>query len=384
MQTLPRPVYDDDHAMYRDAVRRFIESEITPHREEWDEAGMVSREVWRKAGASGFLCSNAPEQFGGAGADFKYNAVFTEELGRAGATGPGFAVHSDMAASYILNFGSDEQKAKWLPLMASGECIAAIGLTEPGAGSDLKAIRTTAVREGDEYVINGQKTYISNGQLCDIVILACKTDPEAGARGMTFIIVEADRPGFERGRNLAKLGLKSQDTSELFFSDVRVPVSNRIGDEGQGMKIAMHNLAEERLSIAVHAIGMCHGIIDQTIAYTQERQAFGQNISDFQNTRFKIAELAAQLQATEVFVDHCVDLAVKGELDPTTASMAKMIAGELQWKMADECLQFFGGNGYMLEYDISHRFLDSRIRKIAGGSSEVMREIISRKIFGRS
>lgn len=381
MQTLLRPVYEDEHELYRDAVRRFIETEIAPYHEEWERDGKVSRDVWLKAGAAGYLCSNAEEEFGGVGADFRYNAVFTEELGRAGATGPGFAVHSDMAASYILNFGSPEQKRHWVPLMASGQAIAAIGLTEPGAGSDLKAIRTTAVRDGDDYVINGQKTYISNGQLCDFVVLACKTDPEAGGRGMTFIIVEADRPGFERGRNLGKLGLKAQDTSELFFSDVRVPVTNRIGEEGWGMKIAMHNLAEERLSIAVHAIGMCHGIIDQTIGYTKEREAFGQRISDFQNTRFKIAELAAQLQSAQVFVDRCVELAVACQLDATTAAMAKMIAGELQWKMADECLQFFGGNGYMLEYDISHRFLDSRIRKIAGGSSEVMREIISRKLF---
>lgn len=381
MHTIPRPVYEDEHELYRDAVRRFIETEIKPFHEEWERDGKVSRQVWLKAGAAGYLCSNAAEEFGGAGADFRYNAVFTEELGRAGATGPGFAVHSDMAASYILNFGSPKQKRHWVPLMASGQAIAAIGLTEPGAGSDLKAIRTTAVRDGDDYVINGQKTYISNGQLCDFVVLACKTDPEAGARGMTFIIVETDRPGFERGRNLGKLGLKAQDTSELFFSDVRVPVTNRIGEEGQGMKIAMHNLAEERLSIAVHAIGMCHGIVDQTITYTKEREAFGQRISDFQNTRFKIAALGAELQSAQVFVDRCVELAVAGQLDATTAAMAKMIAGELQWRMADECLQFFGGNGYMLEYDISHRFLDSRIRKIAGGSSEVMREIISRKLF---
>jgi acyl-CoA dehydrogenase len=381
MQTLSRTVYDEEHQLYRDAVRRFIETEILPHHEQWNVEGQVSRDVWRKAGAAGFLCSNAPEEYGGAGADFKYNAVFTEELGRAGATGPGFAVHSDMAASYILNFGTEEQKLKWLPKMASGECIAAIGLTEPAAGSDLRAMKTTAVRDGDDYIINGQKTYISNGQLCDIVMLATKTDPDSPRGGMTFIIVEATRDGFSRGRNLAKLGLKAQDTSELFFSDMRVPVENRIGDEGQGMKIAMHNLAEERLSIAVHAVGMCHGIIDQTIEYTKDREAFGQRIADFQNTRFKIAEMAAQLQATQVFVDHCVELAVKHELDATTAAMAKMIAGELQWKMADECLQFYGGNGYMLEYDISHRFLDSRIRKIAGGSSEVMREIISRKLF---
>ncbi|RJG23479.1 acyl-CoA dehydrogenase [Massilia cavernae] len=367
--------------MFREAVRRFIATEITPYHRQWEKEGLVSREVWLKAGSAGFLCSNVPAEFGGAGADFKYNAIFTEELGRAGATGPGFSVHSDMAATYITNFGSAQQKAKWLPRMASGEAIAAIGLTEPGAGSDLKAIKTSAVRDGDDYVINGQKVYISNGQLCDIVILACKTDPAAGARGMTFIIVEADRPGFERGRNLEKLGLKAQDTSELFFTDVRVPVSNRIGNEGQGFAIAMHNLSEERLSIAVSAIGACEGILAYTIEYTKERKVFGQSVAEFQNTRFKIAEMCAQVQALRVFVDRCIELAVEKQLDPTTAAMAKMLCGELQCKVADECLQFYGGYGYMMEYQIAHAYLDARIRRIAGGSSEVMREIISRKVF---
>ncbi len=381
MQTLPRPIYTEEHEMYREAVRRFIETEVTPYHRQWEADGVVSRDVWLKAGAAGFLCSNAPEAFGGAGADYKYNAVFTEELGYAGATGPGFAVHSDMAANYILNFASDDLKARWIPRMVSGHCIVALGLSEPGAGSDLKAIKTTAIRDGNDYVINGQKTYISNGQLADIVVLACKTDPSAGARGMTFIIVETDREGFTRGRNLEKLGLLAQDTSELFFSDVRVPVTNRIGNEGQGMAIAVHNLAEERLSIAVHAIGMCKFILETTVAYTKDREIFGKPVADFQNTRFKIAELYAQTQAMQVFVDRCVELANEKQLDIETAAMAKMLVGELQWKIADECLQFYGGAGYMMEYPIAHAFLDSRIRKIAGGSSEVMREIISRKIF---
>jgi acyl-CoA dehydrogenase len=378
---IARPVYTDEHDIYRDAVRRFIASEVTPYHRQWEEDGKVSREVWLKAGAAGFLCSNAPEQYGGAGADYTYNAVFTEELGRAGITGPGFTVHSDMAANYILNFASEEQKAKWVPKMVTGEVIVALGLTEPHAGSDLKAMRTSAIRDGDDYVINGQKTYISNGQLCDIIVLACKTDLSAGAKGMTFIIVETDRPGFERGRNLDKLGLKAQDTSELFFSDVRVPVANRIGAEGQGMAIAVHNLAEERLSIAVSAVGACKGILEYTIAYTKERAVFGKMVSDFQNTRFKIAELAAQTQALQVFVDRCVEMAVDKTLDATTAAMAKMLTSELQCKVADECLQFYGGSGYMMEYQIAHAYLDARIRRIAGGSSEVMREIISRKLF---
>lgn len=378
---IPRYIFSEEHEMFRDAVRRFIATEITPHHRAWEADGKVSREVWLKAGAAGFLCSNVPVEYGGAGTDLKYNAIFTEELGRAGATGPGFSVHSDMVATYISNFGSHEQKSRWLPAMASGETIAAIGLTEPGAGSDLKAIKTTAVRDGDDYVINGQKVYISNGQMCGIIVLACKTDLAAGARGMTFIVVEADRPGFARGRNLEKLGLKAQDTSELFFTNVRVPVANRIGEEGQGFAIAMHNLAEERLSIAVSAIGACEGILEYTVKYTKERKVFGQEVAQFQNTRFKIAELSAQVQAARVFVDRCIELAVGKQLDPTTAAMAKMLAGELQCKVADECLQFYGGYGYMMEYQIAHAYIDARIRRIAGGSSEVMREIISRKVF---
>lgn len=383
-ELIPRNAFSEEHELYRNSVRKFIAAELTPHHRQWEKDGMVSRDVWLKAGAAGLLCSNAPEEYGGAGADFKYNAVLTEELGRAGITGPGFAVHSDMAASYILNFGNNDQKKQWLPKMASGETIAALGLTEPGAGSDLKAIKTTATGDGDDYIINGQKVYISNGQLCDIVILACKTDPAAGAKGMTFIIVETDRPGFERGRNLEKLGLKAQDTSELYFADVRVPKSNRIGAEGQGFAIAMNNLAEERLSIAISAIGACDGILEYTTEYTKERMVFGKPVSDFQNTRFKIAELAAQTQALRVYVDRCVELAVDKQLDPIAASMAKMLAGELQCKVADECLQFYGGYGYMMEYPIARAYLDARIRRIAGGSSEVMREIISRRIFGKS
>lgn len=378
---VPRNIFGEEHEHYRDSVRRFIAAEITPHHRQWEQDGVVSREVWLKAGAAGLLCSNAPVEFGGVGADFKFNAILTEELGRAGATGPGFGIHSDMVASYLLNFGSDEQKARWIPRMASGEAIGALGLTEPIAGSDLKAIRTTAVRDGDDYVINGQKVYISNGQLCDFVVLACKTDMAAGARGMTFIIVESDRDGFVRGRNLEKLGLKAQDTSELFFTDVRVPVANRIGAEGEGFAIAMHNLAEERLSIAISAVGACEGILEYTVAYTKERKVFGQSVAEYQNTRFKIAELSAQTQALRVFVDRCIELAVDKALDPTTAAMAKMLAGELQCKVADECLQFYGGYGYMMEYQIAHAYLDARIRRIAGGSSEVMREIISRKVF---
>lgn len=378
---IPRTLFSPEHEIYRESVRRFIQMEITPHHAEWERAGMVPRELWRKAGEAGLLCTSVPEEYGGTGAGLLYNVVLAEELGRAGATGPGFAVHSDMVAPYILSFGTEEQKKTWLPKMVRGEAVGAIGLTEPGGGSDLKALRTRAVRDGDEYVINGQKTYISNGQLCDIVVLACKTDPEAGARGVSLILVEANRSGFERGRRLEKLGLKAQDTSELFFRNVRVPVGNRLGKEGEGFKMAMHKLAHERLIIAVNAVAVCEGALQWTVDYTRERKAFGTRICDFQNTRFKVAEMAAQVQAARVFVDRCIELALEGKLDSTDAAMAKMLASELQCKVVDECLQFFGGYGYMLEYPIARAYIDSRVRRIAGGSSEVMREIISRKVF---
>jgi len=378
---IPRTLFTDEHQMFRDAARRFIAEEIVPFHGEWEKLGMVPRELWRRAGAAGLLCPNVPEEYGGPGADFLYNVVIAEELGRAGATGPGFTVHSDMVASYILGFGTDEQKKRWLPGMVSGDIVGALGLTEPVAGSDLKALRTRAVRAGDEYVINGQKTYISNGQLCDIVVLACKTDPEAGSKGVSLIVVEVDRKGFQRGRRLEKFGLKAQDTSELFFSDVHVPVGNRLGDEGAGFKMAMAKLAHERLIIAVNAVAVSEAVLEYTISYTRDRKVFGRSVAEFQNTRFKIAEYTSQVQGARVFVDRCIELALDNKLDSVDSAMVKMVTTELQCKVVDECLQFFGGYGYMLEYPISHAYIDSRIRRIAGGSSEVMREIVSRKIF---
>jgi alkylation response protein AidB-like acyl-CoA dehydrogenase len=378
---IPRTLFGDEHEMFREAARRFIATEITPHHHQWERDGVVPRELWRKAGDAGLLCPNVPTEYGGPGANFLYNVVITEELGRAGATGPQFTVHSDMVASYILSFGSDEQKKRWLPGMVSGEIVGALGLTEPGCGSDLKAMRTRAIRDGDDYVINGQKTYISNGQLCDIVVLACKTNPDAGAKGVSLVVVETTRAGFERGRRLEKLGLKAQDTSELFFHDVRVPVANRLGEEGAGFKMAMHKLAHERLIIAVNAVATCEAVLDWTVSYTRERKAFGKPIAEFQNTRFKVAELTALVQGMRVFVDRCIELAVDNRLDSTDAAMAKMVASELQCKAVDECLQFFGGYGYTLDYPIAHAYIDARVRRIAGGSSEVMREIVSRKVF---
>jgi acyl-CoA dehydrogenase len=378
---IPRTLFSSEHEQFRDSVRRFIEQEIKPHHERWEEQGKVDREVWPKAGAAGLLCANLPEAYGGCGADYLFNVVITEELARAGATGPGFAVHSDMVATYIATFGSEAQKIRWLPRMAAGEVIGALGLTEPAAGSDLKNIRTRAVREGDEYVITGQKTYISNGQLCDLIVLACKTDPVAGSKGMSFILVEADRAGFRRGRNLTKIGLKAQDTSELFFDDVRVPVSNLLGSEGAAFAMAMSKLAEERLSIAVSAIAVVETVLGWTIEYTKERKAFGRAISDFQNTRFKIAELHADALAKRTLVDRCIELHLRKQLSVVDAAAAKMLCTELQCKAVDECLQFFGGYGYVLEYPIARAYIDARVRRIAGGSSEIMREIIGRELF---
>jgi long-chain-acyl-CoA dehydrogenase len=378
---IQRDIFSPEHDAFRKTVRTFIEKEITPFHEQWEDEGKVSREVWRKAGDLGMLCPSISEEYGGVGVDFLFNVVITEELARAGATGPGFAVHSEMAAPYIATFGCEEQKRKWLPGMCKGETIAALGLTEPDAGSDLKNIRTRAVRDGDDYVINGQKVYISNGQLCDVVVLACKTDPDKGAAGMSFLLVEADRPGFKRGRNLKKIGLKAQDTSELFFEDVRVPAENLLGGEGNAFKMAMSKLAEERLNIAVSATMLAETAIGWTIDYVKGREAFGQRIADFQNTRFKMAELKAQALSLRVFVDRLIALHMDGELDATDSAAAKMLCTEFQCKVVDECLQFFGGYGYMWEYPIARAYADARVRKIAGGTSEIMREIIGRDMF---
>ncbi|MFA5630661.1 MAG: acyl-CoA dehydrogenase family protein [Porticoccaceae bacterium] len=378
---IPRTIFTPDHELFREQVRKFIETEITPYHAQWDKAEIVPREIWLKAGAAGLLCCNVEEEYGGPGADFLYNVVLHEEMAKALATGPGFAVHSDMAAVYITKFGTEEQKKKWLPKMVAGEVIAAIGLSEPGAGSDLKAISTRAVRDGDHYVINGQKTWISNGQLADIVVLACKTDPAAGARGMSFIIVETNREGFARGSNIEKIGLKAQDTSELFFQDVRVPVENLIGKENEGFKIAMANLAHERITIACSAITQAEAAIRWTVDYTKQRKAFGTFVSEFQNTRFVLAQLSAEVSALRVFVDECLRLANDNKLDVIDAAKAKMLATELLGRTADQCLQLHGGYGYTIEYPIGRLFIDTRVRRIAGGSTEIMKEIISRDLF---
>jgi alkylation response protein AidB-like acyl-CoA dehydrogenase len=379
---IKRQIFSEDHELFRESVRKFVEQELVPHHERWEEAGKVDREAWLKAGAAGILCCDAPEDYGGSGADFLYNAVVIEELARAGITGAGFTVHSDMMATYIASFGTAAQKEKWLPKMISGEVIGALAMTEPGAGSDLKAIRTTAVRDGDDYVINGQKVYISNGQNCDLLVVACKTNPAAGARGVSLILVEATRPGFKRGRNLKKIGLKAQDTSELFFDDVRVPVSNLLGEENRGFSLLMTKLARERLTQAIRSIVVAEQAIQWTVEYTKDRKAFDQTIGDFQNTRFKLAELATQTAAGRALVDQCIALFMKNELDPVDAAMAKLYACDLHVKTVDECLQFFGGYGYMLEYPIARAYIDARIVRIAGGAAEIMKQIIGKSLYG--
>jgi alkylation response protein AidB-like acyl-CoA dehydrogenase len=378
-----RSLFSSDHEAFRATVRRFVEDELVPHHDAWEEARIVPREIWRRAGEIGLLCPNIPEDYGGMGADWLYNVVIIEEMARAGVTGPGagFMVHSEMVAPYLLSAGSEELKREMLPKMVAGELIGALAITEPGAGSDAKAIRTRAVREGDTYVIDGQKTYISNGQNCDFVMLCCKTDPAAGARGVSLIVVDAKTPGFARGRNLKKIGLKAQDTSELFFAGVRVPVANRLGEEGKGFGIMMTKLAQERLTQAVRSIVVAESAIEWTVAYTKQRKAFGGTIADFQNTQFTLAQLSAETTALRVFTDWSIDRFLKGELTAVDAAKAKLLVTDLHCKVVDQCLQFFGGYGYMLEYPIARAYTDARITRIAGGASEVMKQIIGRDLF---
>lgn len=378
---MERKFFSPEHEMFRDTVRSFVETEMAPFHADWEKQQRVPREVWLKAGEAGMLCCDIPESYGGLGADWLYNVVVIEELAKAGMSGPGFMVHSEMVAPYILAWGSEELKQSWLPRMVTGEAIGAVAMTEPNAGSDLKAIRTRAVRDGDDYVINGQKTYISNGQNCDFALVACKTDPEAGAKGVSIVLSPADTPGFERGRNLEKIGLKAQDTSELFFADMRVPVANRLGNEGGGFSMLMTKLAQERLTQAIRSICVCEAAIQWTVDYTAERKAFGHTIADFQNTQFVLAQLSAETTALRVFTDWCIESHLKGELSPVDAAKVKLLVTDLHNKVVNECLQFFGGYGYMTEYPIARAFIDARIARIAGGAAEVMKQIIGRDLF---
>jgi alkylation response protein AidB-like acyl-CoA dehydrogenase len=378
---IERALFSEEHEIWRTTVRRFVEKEIVPYHAQWEHDGIVPRELWRKAGAQGMLCCTVPEEYGGLGLDYLFDVVVFEELWRVGASGPGFLIHTDLVATYILSFGTDEQKRHWLPKMVSGEAIGSLGMTEPHAGSDLKAVRTQAVRDGNEFVINGQKVFISNGQLCDVVVLATKTDNGAGANGITLFLVESNREGFNRGRNLEKLGMKAQDTSELFFENVRVPPSNMLGAEGRGFPQMMTKLAQERLAQAIRSATVVETVIEWTVDYTAERKAFGQTIADFQNTQFVLADLKARSVMARVFTDRCIGLFMRGKLDAVDAAMAKLVTSELHCEAVDKCLQLFGGWGYMWEYPICRAYADARVVKIAGGSVEVMKTIIAREMF---
>ncbi len=376
-----RTLFSPEHEVFRAKARRFIESEVVPFHRDWERQGEVPRSIWQQAGAAGLLCCTIPPEYGGPGLDYLYNVVFFEELARAGVTAPGFMVHVDMVSSYIASFGSEEQKREWLPKMVRGEAIGALGITEPQAGSDVKGIRTRAVRDGDDYVINGQKTFISNGQLADFVVLATKTDKDGGAKGISLLLVETNRPGFVRGRKLPKLGLKGQDTSELFFTDLRVPASNLIGGEGRGFTVMMHKLAQERLAQAIRSCVVCEVTVEQTVAHLQRRLAAGEEIECLEAAQYKLAELHTDTQVARVMTDRCVAQFMAGKLEPTDAAMAKMYVTNTHCRVVDECLQWYGEEGYLLDSAVGRAYTDARIVRIAGGAIEVMKQIIGREMF---
>ena len=376
---IERTVFREDHEQFRTAARRFFEKEIVPHHAQWERDGIVPKEVWRKAGQEGLLNPMLPEPYGGGG-DFGHAAVLLEEIARTGASGLGFPLHSDIVAPYINAYGNKEQKDRWLPRMASGDLIGAIAMTEPGAGSDLKSVRTTARREGDHYLINGAKTFITNGINSEIVIVVAKTAPEMGAKGVSLIVVEEGTPGFSKGRKLEKIGLMAQDTSELFFTDVKVPVAHLLGEENMGFKYLMHELAQERLVVAVRAAASVEAFLQKTIDYTRERKAFGQSVFEFQNTRFKLAEAKSKATMLRVFVDDCIALHMQRKLTPERAAMVKLNATVLQNQLLDEFLQLHGGYGYMTEYQVGRAWTDARVGRIYGGSDEIMKEIIARTL----
>ncbi|MBV37958.1 MAG: acyl-CoA dehydrogenase [Rhodospirillaceae bacterium] len=380
MTAIERTLFDSDHEIFRDTVRRFVEEEIAPFHAQWEKDGKISRDAWLKAGELGLLCASMPEEYGGGGVERTHSVILLEELARAGATGPGFGLHSEIVAPYINRYGSEEQKRKFLPKMAKGEMIGAIAMTEPGTGSDLQGVRTTALKDGNELVINGSKTFITNGEMSDVVIVVAKTDPEAGAKGISLVLVEAEQEGFRKGRNLEKIGLKAQDTSELFFDDVRVPMTNLLGEEGKGFVYLMQELAWERLQLSISAVANTEAAVEWTIDYTKQREAFGQPIHDFQNTRFKLAEAKTQATVARTFVDKLIALMLEDKLDAETAAMAKWWTSDTQCRVIDECLQLHGGYGYMWEFPIARAWADARIQRIYAGTNEIMKEIIGRSL----
>jgi alkylation response protein AidB-like acyl-CoA dehydrogenase len=378
-----RGLFSSEHEAFRESVRRFIEDEIAPYHNDWEEQRGLPRELWRKAGELGFLCCDVPEEYGGAGADWLYNVVVIEEFWRAGMSGPGgaFLVHSEVVTPYLLASGNEELKRKWLPRMVSGDAIGALGMTEPSGGSDVQNIQTRAIKDGDDYVINGQKIFISNGISCDFVVLVTKTDPTKKAKGITLFLVEKEREGFDKGRNLKKIGAHAADLAELFFSDVRVPAANMLSEEGKGFGMVIGRLVQERLTQAIRSVSVCEAAIDWTIKYTRERKAFGHTIGDFQNTQFVLAELHTETTSARIFVDWAVRRFMEGKLSPVDGAKVKLLTSVLQAKVVDSCLQFFGGYGYMREYPIARAFVDSRLVRIGGGAVEVLKHIIGRDLF---
>jgi acyl-CoA dehydrogenase len=375
-----RKVFRDDHEMFRHQVRRFIETEIVPHHAQWERDGIVPKSLWLRAGEEGLLCVTAPEAYGGAGGDFGHSAVLIEELARVNATAVGFTTHSDVAVPYLSNYGTDDQKARWLPRLISGELIAVIAMSEPQIGSDLRGMKTRAVRDGDHYILSGQKTFITNGINSGLVIVAAKVEGQSNPKDITLFCIEDGTPGFEKGKKLEKIGLRGQDTSELFFSDVRVPIENRLGEESGGFACLMTELAKERLVIGIRAAASLEAMLEKTIAYTRDRVVFGKPLLEFQNTRFKLADVKARTQMLRVFIDDCLQQLLDGELTPETAAMAKLTSAELHGQLLDELLQLHGGYGYMSEYDVGRAWVDARVARIYAGTSEIMKEIIARTL----
>lgn len=379
---MERKIYgSEEHKMMKEMIQEFIANEIMEQLDQWENEGMVSREIWKRAGDLGLLCIDIPEMYGGGGLDFTFNALFIEEFAKKGISGPGFSLHSDIVAPYFLKYGTEEQKIKYLPQMSKGIMITAIGMTEPNCGSDLKALRTTAEDKGDHYLVNGQKTFITNGYMCDMAIVAVKTNVKTNDEGVTLLIMESSMQGFSKGVPFKKIGMKSQDTCELFFDNVKVPKENRLGDEKMGFKIMMEELARERLTVGVTAVATAEGAIENTIAYTTQRTAFNTKIAGFQNTQFKLAECTTQLQIHQSFLDRCIASLVEHNLSTETASMIKYSATDMCGNVVDECLQLFGGYGYMWDYPIARMYADNRVARIYAGTNEIMKIVIARGLF---
>ena len=377
---IPRTIYSEEHEIFRNSVAYFLENEVLPLYEEWEEAGRTPREIWLRAGEVGLLGTSTAEEYGGMGGDFLFDAIVLEELGRYGVSAPSFDMHAYIIAPILNNFCTEKQKKEWLPKMASGEWISAIGLTESGGGSDMKEIKTNAKVDGDYYIINGSKTFITNGHIADYVLLATKTDPSLGAKGVSMFWVDMSLSGVNRGKNLKKIGNKAQDTAELFFDNVRVPALNMVGELNKGWSLLIDGLAQERLVVALRSIAMAEVAVDQTIEYTKQRKTFGQTVFDFQNTQFKLAEMSADVEAGRPFIDRCIELHVKGGVTPELAAKAKLWATELADRVLDECLQLHGGYGYMWEFPIARAWADARVHRIYAGTNEVMKYIIAKKL----